>query len=136
MNTHRFTKLKGFSPDLTVIEEGKRGELILHRKPKTHHPMDNFLEVVLVFWHRKFVVWNRNLQDGGFFDGAYFEKHLNHSPATEGIVIDDDLTLSLEESYMDALANFDMRGLETNLLKLAQERLVRHAQVSYLAGEL
>ena len=120
---NRFDYLPDFSPLLTIIEEGGRGELILHRKPKTSHPMDNFLEVVLVFWHGKFVVWNRNLQEGGFYDGAYFERHkatVDH--------------ITLNESYLEALGNYDLRGLETNLEPLARERLVARKQIDYLVA--
>lgn len=88
-----------------MIEEARDGREVLYRKPYSNHPKDNFLEVVLVWWHGKFVTWTRNLQTGGFDAGNYFELRM----------YSDDL----EKAFVDALEDYDSRGkVRTEVAKI------------------
>ena len=92
----------GISPPLTILGNLDNGAEVLHRKPYSLHPSDNFLEIVLAYLPAKgeFAVWLVNLQTGGASHGAYL------CPRDFPIV---------RARYLTALRHYDDRGVETHL---------------------
>lgn len=86
----------------------KNGAFVLHRKPKTNHPADNYLEQVLCWFPDKFVIWSLNLQTGGADHGTYFtEREFG----------------SLEMAYIKALEFYDSKGIPSQLNLIACQRI-------------
>lgn len=107
----RFDHLE-FSPKLTVIETLSNGAEVLFRKPQGRHPMDNYLDVVLCWWSGQFVTWSRNLQTQGLDNGHYFVPEYRLVPHE-----------ILARLFIEALIDFDQRGIHTTLASKAAERL-------------